>query len=209
MSSWDRQETVSHYAAVLDEAADTDAMIEELGTPTKLAIELARTYQPSAAPERAEEPELAAETETETEPEPEQELPGQLCLDLEPEQELPEPQPRKERRVSKGALAAYLIPAILIGLPITVAALCLGLPILAAGAALVVEAVKAALAVIAALSLVSDILLMLGGALILCALGLLLCWLGIWISVELGYLWVDRVVFGLGRKLCVKEVAAE
>ena len=129
-------------------------------------------------------------------------------MDLTSEQTEPETEKKTVRKVSVGAVAAYLIPAVVIGLPVTVVLVCIGVPFLAAGAALIVEAVKSALAVIAALALVSDVLVTLGAALVLCALGVLLCWLGLWISMELGSIWVEKVVLALGRKLCVKEVAA-
>lgn len=201
MSSWDRQAVLERFGALFAAAENEEALAEELGTPTKQAIELARTYVPSPAPRRSEAaPEVSAE--------PEVSVPEQFTMDLTPEQAEPVPEKKTVRKVSGGALAVYLIPAIVIGLPVTVALVCVGVPFLAGGAALIVEAVKTALSVIAALALVSDILVTLGGALVLCALGLLLCWLGIWISVELGCLWVEKVLLALGRKLCVKEVAA-
>lgn len=195
MSFWDRQAVLNRYSALFDEAEDENALMEELGTPTKLAVELARTYVPSAPPSKVEEPA------------PLEEVPEQICLDL--SQETPaEEAPKTVRSVSRGALVAYLIPAILIGLPITVALVCLGLPFLAAGAAVIAAAVKETLTIIAALSLVSDILLAIGAALALCAVGLMLCCFGLWISMELCWLWVGKTVVALGRKLCVKEVPA-
>lgn len=199
MSSWDRQTALERYTALFDAAEDEEALAEELGTPTKLAIELARTYVPTTAPAPRAEPETAETPE---------EVPEQISWDLNPEPKAEETAPATVRKLSGGALAAYLVPAIVIGLPVTVALVCLGIPFLAAGAALIVAAVKEALAVAAALGLVSDILLTLGAALAVCAVGLLLCWLGLWISMELCYLWVAKVVVALGRKLCVKEVAA-
>ena len=197
MSSWDRQATVSRYRALFASAEDQDALTEELGTPTKLAIKLARNYMPTSAYER-DPAEIA---------EPEAQAPEQFQMDLGTEPEAPEPAVKTERRVSWGAVAAYLVPAVVIGLPVAVVLLCVGIPFLAAGAALIAEAAKTAMTVIAALALVSDVLVTLGAALVLCGLGLLLCWLGIWISAELGWLWVGKVVVALGRRLCVKEVA--
>ena len=203
MSSWDRQDALKQYAALFDEAEDEEALIEKLGTPTKQAIELARSYVPSPAPAPKAEPETPAEAESA------EEVPEQISWDLDPEPETSEEAaPVTVRKLSGGVLAAYLVPAIVIGLPVTVLLVCIGLPFLAAGAALITAAVKEALTVIAALSLVSDILLTAGAALALCALGLVLCWLGLWISMELCYLWTAKVVVALGKKLCVKEVSA-
>lgn len=197
MSSWDRQTAMERYGALFAAAEDEEALMEELGTPTKLAIELARTYVPTPAPAPRTEPVPSAAPET----------PEQISWDLNPE--TPQTQETKTvRKLSGGALALYLIPAIVIGLPIAVALVCVGLPFLCGGAGLIVTAVRETLAVISALRLASDVLLTLGGTCVLCALGLLLCWLGLWISMELCYVWVAKAVVGLGRKLCVKEVAA-
>ena len=52
MSSWDRQAVLEKYEALFAAAEDPDALTEELGTPTKLAIDLAATYVPTPAPRR-------------------------------------------------------------------------------------------------------------------------------------------------------------
>ena len=197
MSSWDRQDALKKYEALLSSAEDPEAMMEELGTPTRLAIDLARTYVPSHAPDPA-----AA-----TEPE-QDEVPEQFTLDLEPEKETSQPEPVYEEKTKTGALIVYLIPAVIIGLPVALALICVGLPFLAAGAAGIAFAVKSALAAVGMLSLVSDILLTLGAALVLCAVGLLLCWFGLWLSITLCRLWIGGAVVGLGRKLCVKKEVA-
>ena len=197
MSSWDRQAALKKYDALFDTAEDPEALIEELGTPTRLAIELARSYVPTAAPEYGAE--RAAE---------ETAAPEQFAIELTPETEAPPSEPVVTETTRIGALVAYLIPAILIGLPVALALICIGLPILAAGAACIAFAVKQALALAAMLSLASDILLTAGAALALCALGLLLCWLGLWLGITLCRLWIGDVVVPLGRKLCVKKEVA-
>ena len=198
MSSWDRQAALKKYEALLSSAEDPEAMMEELGTPTRLAIDLARTYVPSPAPD-------PAERETE---DGQAEVPEQFTLDLEPEKEASQPEPVYEEKTKIGVLIVYLIPAVIIGLPVALALICIGLPFLAAGAAAIAFAVKSALAVIGMLALVSDILLTLGAALVLCAVGLLLCWFGLWLSITLCRLWIGGVLVGLGRKLCVKKEVA-
>ena len=208
MSAWDREATLAQYEAMLGDSEDPEALMESLGTPTRLAIELARTYVPSPAPERAPELEDEALTEAEAVPdEPVEEAPEQIQWELDPAPE-EVAEPATVQVVKGGALAAYLVPAILIGLPIAVCLICLGLPFILSGGALLVTGVQQALRMIALLPLISDILLVIGAALCACAVGLLLVWLGLWISMELCWLWADRVLLALGRKFCVKEVPA-
>ena len=199
MSSWDRKAALREYTAMFASCEDAEALMEELGTPTRLAFQLAGTYVPTPPPAPSD---TAAEESGE-------EAPQQIAWDLspEPEQEFAPLPPVKQLKT--GALVAYLIPAVIIGLPVAVLLICLGLPFLASGAGVAAAAVVSALQAVAVLTLVSDILLVIGGALILCALGLLLCWLGLWISMELCWLWTDKVLVALGRKLCVKEVPAK
>ena len=80
MSSWDRQAALERYEAMFDEAKDPQALIEELGTPTKVAVELANGYvsslPPGAAVETQEQsPEMPIEPESEdsSAPQPEAE----------------------------------------------------------------------------------------------------------------------------------------
>jgi len=61
MSSWDRQATLEQYAAMFREAEDEEALIEKLGSPTKLAIGLAGHYVPTAAPGSRTDDEKKAE----------------------------------------------------------------------------------------------------------------------------------------------------
>ena len=51
MSSWDRDATIVRYERMFMTARDPEALMEELGTPTKIAVELARDYVPSPPPE--------------------------------------------------------------------------------------------------------------------------------------------------------------
>ena len=197
MSSWDRQAALKKYDALFDAAEDPEALIEKLGTPTRLAIELARAYVPTVAPEPG-----TGETA-----EKEEAIPEQLVIELAPERETLPPEPAVRKTTKTGALIAYLIPAVLVGLPVALVLVCIGLPILAAGAALIAFAVKEGLAFVAMLSLASDILLAAGAALVLCALGLVLCWLGLWLSITLCRAWIGGAVVPLGRRLCVKKEA--
>ena len=135
-------------------------------------------------------------------PEPEPEAEPEERADAEP------PETAGARGIRGGALAAYLVPAIVIGLPVAVLLICIGLPFLLGGAWLIVSAIYEASKVLALLTLISDMLLVGGGTLIVCAVGLVLCWLGLWISMELCWLWVGKALVGLGRRLCVRKEAA-
>ena len=225
MSSWDRQAALKKYQMLFATSRDAQTVMDELGSPTKLAIELAASYvptrPPSALARALEECPVALEdllrdpnalaadyseliTESELKPET-------WIFDMEPEaQAEPAPEPEEETsgRVRVGALIAWLIPAVVIGLPVTVVLVCVGIPFLGAGAWLIYMAVHQALRFIGALRLVSDMLLTAGAAMILSGIGLALCWLGVWLSVELCWLWVGRVLIGLGRRICIRGEAA-
>ena len=235
MSSWDRQAALKKYQSLFAASTDAEALMEELGTPTKLAIELAASYVPSRSPSALAEaltkcpvaledmlrdprilaadlsqPELSAPAGDALQPEtwvfePAPETPPLFAPETRSEAESAV-SPR--RRVLVGALVAYLIPAIVIGLPVAVALVCLGLPFLCGGGALIYGAVREALAVFGRLRLVSDMLLTGGMALIGCSVGLFLCWFGLWLSMELCWLWVGKALTGLGKRLCVREEAA-
>jgi len=234
MSSWDRQAALRKYRALFAASTDEQALMDELGTPTKLAIELAASYvptrPPSALAQALEECPVALEDllrdpnalaadllDSAPEPPAESDAPQPETWVFEPE---PQPEPEDAEpvaepsasprgRVKKGALICYLIPAIVIGLPVAVLLVCVGLPFLAAGAGMIVTAVLQALRFIAQLRLISDVLLTIGAALIACGVGLALCWFGLWLSIELCWLWVGRALTGLGRRLCLRKEAAQ
>jgi len=233
MSSWDRQAALKKYQSLFAAAHTPETLMEELGTPTKLAIGLAATYVPTPAPSviaeavmkcpvalddllrdpRALSAELAEEEEA---PRPETWVfPEVRAVAANPAkteaEELQESEretaPAQQSRIKHGALAAYLVPAVVIGLPVAVLLVCIGLPFLLGGAGLAYGAVREALLTISQLRLASDMLLTAGTALIVCAVGLLLCWFGLWLSMQLCWLWVGKALFGLGRRLCVREEA--
>ena len=229
MSSWDRQAALKKYRALFAASADEEALMDELGTPTKVAIELAASYVPTRPPSALAQAleqcpvaledllrdpgALAADLSSAASDAlaPETWVFEQTAIEVAPEapQEEDAPEMPTRSRVKPGALAAYLVPAIVIGLPVAVALVCIGLPFLAAGAALIFTAVLQALRFIGQLRLVSDMLLTGGAALIACGVGLALCWFGLWLSMELCWLWVGRALTGLGRRLCLREEAAQ
>lgn len=53
MSSWDREATLDRYEAMFDEDGDPEAVMEKLGSPTKVAVELAQDYVSSPPPGEA------------------------------------------------------------------------------------------------------------------------------------------------------------
>ena len=218
MSSWDRQAALKQFEQLWDDSADPDALMEELGTPTRVAVELARSYVPSPPPTveppaEAEMPaaeesgaEVQAPASEEAPAEPEAPAAGaEPAPAAEPE---PEPEPEKPRARAGGAIAGVLL-FLAIGLPVTLIALCVGLPFLSGGIAVIVAAVNYVLRVLPNLMLVSDILLMLGGGCGVSALGLLLACFGLWLSVILAWLWLSRPVLSLWRRLVYGKEAVE
>ena len=216
MSSWDRQAVLDEYAAKFDNCDDFDALTESLGSPTRVAIALARDYVPTPPPKPAEPADTPLPEETAA-PAETSETPS-----AEPEAPLPEPAdepaapapaaaaPVKRPKPSGGAVALCVILGLIIALPVTVALLLIGIPFLVCGVCVIVAAVSAVLQALPALGLFSDILLVAGGGLAAAALGLLAAAFGLWLSLSLAGLWLEKVVFPVGRRICrKKEVPAE
>jgi len=213
MSAWDRRDTLQKYDALFDEAPDTEEFIASVGSPTKLAISLAANYVPSPPPasipvdpEEAEEAEHLAEENTEIAP-----VEGEETALYQEEEEAIEKVPSQPaKRVRFFGLLFSFIFTLVIGIPVALMLICIGLPFIVGGLGLGAGIVWAALAAIPMLTLFSDILAFLGAGLVLLAIALLLFWFGLWLSFELGYLWIGGVVLRLGRALTYKkEVAAE
>lgn len=188
MSSWDRQATLEKYSALFDSCESEEALLEELGTPTKQAIELARSYVPTPPPVR-EEAVPAAPAEAQTGDEHDEAATRSA----------------KTSRLRPGGMLLFVLLLLLIGIPVTVVLVCIGIPVLAVGIGAVAAAVTCVLQILPALTLFSDILLVIGAGLVLTAVGLAAAWLGLWLSLELGALWLSKVVFPLGRRLCRKK----
>ena len=209
MASRDREQVLKDYAARFDSCENEEALIEQLGTPTKTAIDLALRYTPTAG-SPAGTPDAAAEPASPETP-PAEELPLPETVSAAPAEPVPAPLPtarpaaRKKRPVSPGGLILFLILLLLIGVPVTVAALSIGLPFLAGGAGLIAVAVPFVLRAIPVLKLIADLLLVFGSGLAASALGLLLAAFGLWLSIVLAWLWLGRVVLPRGRRLCRKK----
>ncbi len=228
MSSWDRAASLEKYSVLFDEAESEEELIAQLGTPTKLAIGLALNYVPSPAPTYVTEEPVAAEEEEDTES---SEAPAQegaeapadedgeegpaKAAELSPETlpEIFEDEPEEQfhkPKVRVIGLIASIILGLAIGVPVAVVLICLGIPFLVTGASVAALAVWGFLTVVGMLTMFSDVLIIAGAGLILVALGLLLAWFGLWLSLSLGHLWIGGVVLRLGRAMSYKkEVAAQ
>lgn len=219
MSDEDRQRTIEKYNRMFSKAADEEEFMQRLGTPTKVAIQLAGNYVPSTPEQRAAED---AEREmyeaqsalfdggsvSESEMSAIAAVPAREEPETVIEEEIEEPAPaHKVRRVKGGMLVIYILLSLVIALPITLVLVLVGIPFAAAGIALGFAAIAAAPEFIGALSLFSDISLVVGAALVVLAVALVLLWFGLWLSITLAKLWIGGV-FRLGAKLCTKEAEA-
>lgn len=208
MSSWDRQAAMARYAAQFDAGGDDETVIETLGTPTRVAFLLAQDYVPSPPPERPA-PDPAADLEqTLADFDANAPAPAETVVET-AEIVVPVPaEPAGTRlRRKPGATVAWCLGGVVIGLPVAVALICLGIPFIAAGAGAVYYAVRLSLAALGTLKLISDMLVVIGGGLAAYAAGLLVVWFGVWLSLELGWLWIGRFVLGVGKKVCTEEVS--
>ncbi len=195
MSSWDRQAVLADYAKKFEYCTDFDALVEQIGTPTKVAVELAKDYVPTPPP-AVVAPAAAPEPSPEAIPAPEPE---------------PEPEPEEGPQVRGKAPVLGVIAAVILGLgvalPVTIVTLVLGIPFLAAGVAVIYGCVSFVLHALPQLGLISDILLLIGGGLVGTAVGLLVAAFGLWLSLALSRLWVEKVTVPVGRALThAKEV---
>ena len=228
MSSWDREATIAEYNAMFDATDNEAELLGTLGSPTRLAITLANHYVPSPAPAKAPVEEIEiAETEEDDDLDMALAVAQAVALATGDDGETPEcdaaeglseeaevlpehSHQQKPRRLRPLLLILYCPFALAIGLPVAVLLIALGIPFLLSGGALGAATVWCALEVLSALTMVSDILMVAGLGMALLGLSLFLLWLGLWLSIKLGCVWLGGVVFGLGARLCFKkEVAAE
>ena len=260
MSSWDRQATLDRYEAMFDEGGDPEAVMETLGSPTKVAVDLAKDYISSRPPGEAvdrDEPEIeiisleqllaeedagisltaeplpaeARETPSpaeagapivpmivetpETAPEepgmpdrstPEESAPEQSDPDRgTPGQSAPAPlrwdPPVREKEGGGAALTVYWVLAVLIGLPVAIVLFCIGLPFPVAGVVVIARTIRTVPALFGSFNLLSDVLLVAGVGVVRLAVGLLLIWFGVWLSLTLCRLWVFKLILPLGKRI--------
>ena len=224
MAAWDREAMLERYKRQFGGRMSDEEVIETLGSPTQAAINIARNYVPSPRPETwgDDAPALpdAAEEDTPALPDetgpvfdgadalpPEVRGAGETRADMlarsEPEEKEKEPKPAgPKRRIRPAALTIYILASVVIGLPVMLLLIAVGTPLMALGGGMAAGAVYACLRLILRLSMVSDMLLMGGAALVLIGIGLLVFWLGLWISISLGRVWIGGVIIRLGDKLC-------
>ena len=232
MSSWDRQAQIEKYSALFDGAENEEELIERLGTPTRVAVELAADYVSSPPPAievfspevviesftpdgepvtgagEAPESGAAAGAEDDSADDIAEQIGKALAetdAEAEDEAEGPDRLSAPKRRARPAVMVPYAIVSVVIGLPIALICVALGIPFIAAGVVLVIALVSAAVDLVPMLALISDKLFATGVTAAGCGLGLALTWLGIWLSLTLCWLWVGKCVFGLGGKICFKK----
>jgi|GEM_PF-6618609 len=257
MAMRDRLTVIEKYAAMFDAAEDEDALLETLGTPTRVAISLAGDYIPSPVGETDDEPQPEQpspptpwEEEAAEPPEADPEQPGELeedaaeeptepapvflnseAAEIPPEaapvaepkeqppaQSLPKfftegdsaPQAEPARAYKPVLTTIFTIAAVLIGLPITLVLIAVGMPFFLLGGGAVLITVWCYVEFFAgSLGMVSDNLFCGGISLALCAVGALIAWLGIWISISLARLFIEKCILLPGRAICIKKEAVQ
>lgn len=151
--------------------------------------------QPEEPGTEAEGPEGPAEPDEAEEPEEAEESP-----DLPPfwggPPELPKPPKAKV-----GLLILYIILGVAVGLPLTVLFACVALGIFGCGGALIAAAALLVSFCFLGMSVVADILLLAGAALVLAALGLLLLFFAVWFFIRCVVGFVN-LILRKGREWC-------
>ena len=111
------------------------------------------------------------------------------------------------RKLNPLLLILYLIPAIPVGVAVTALLLVPAAVFLALGAGVIGAGVLLLISAFGSFAMLSDILVVLGGSLIVLAFGILFAWLFVWFigAPIVGFI---RALCSLGRKWCSKEVAA-
>lgn len=120
----------------------------------------------------------------------------------------PEEDDAPPRRALRPVMTAvYALFLLAVGLPVALALTFVGVPVLLLGGGTIALVAYAEMNMIPALSMFSDILLVGGAGLAVCGVGLLTAWLGLWVSIELGSMWINGVVLNLGGRMCYKKEA--
>ena len=228
----DKPAILQHYNELLDNAEDEQALLDEFGSPTKLAVTISRgykredyslsTFREDEKPVRPEEEapaepyaelineikqeETQAAPAVEEAPAAEEEMPAESIVEL-PSAAEENPQPVYTTNVV--LLILYLIFAIPIGIAVYAALTAVILTVLAVGLVLATLGVSLiGFAFSSLLTVLADSLLIFGAALVLLAFAVIFLWLAVWLCI-VGYRGVFRGLRGLGRKICVKEVGID
>ena len=193
---------------MFDLAEDPEKLIEDLGTPTKVAVDLARDYVASPPPEASHWDEFYEQEEEPLPDAPEgaagpEEAGGAEEAPVAAEETVKVP----KRRARPGGVIGFVLFVLMIGVPVTVVLVCIGLPFLVLGVSLIAAAVSTMLRNIGAFRLVSDLLLALGAGMIVAAAGLVLAWFGLWLSITLCQLWFTKALIPLAKTCCYGKEA--
>lgn len=171
-----------------------------------------------AEPEAAEEPEEAEAPEDESEPAEEPEEAETEPVEIEEFAEAVEPEEAEENpdlppfwggppelpkppKAKVGLLILYIILGVVVGLPLTVLFACVALGIFGCGGALIATAALLVSFCFLGMSVVADILLLAGAALVLAALGLLLLFFAVWFFIRCVVGFVN-LILRKGREWC-------
>lgn len=177
------------------ETAEEPAEAEAPEDASEPAEEPEEPDEPEEPGTEAEGPEGPAESDEADEPEEAEENP-----DLPPfwggPPELPKPPKAKV-----GLLILYIILGVAVGLPLTVLFACVALGIFGCGGALIAAAALLVSFCFLGMSVVADILLLAGAALVLAALGLLLLFFAVWFFIRCVVGFVN-LILRKGREWC-------
>lgn len=177
-----------------EEPAEAEAP-EDAAGPAEESEEPDQPEEPGTEAEGSEGPEGPAEPDEAEEPEEAEESP-----DLPPfwggPPELPKPPKAKV-----GLLILYVILGVAVGLPLTVLFACVALGIFGCGGALIAAAALLVSFCFLGMSVVADILLLAGAALVLAALGLLLLFFAVWFFIRCVVGFVN-LILRKGREWC-------
>lgn len=162
----------------------------------------------------ADEPEQAEDVERPEASEAEAEVPVEAEEAETPEEadenpELPPfwggpPELPKPPKAKVGLLILYIILGVVVGLPLTVLFACVALGIFAGGAGLIGAAALLVSFCFLGMSVVADILLLAGSALVLAALGLLLLFFAVWFFLRCVVGFADLII-KKGRDWCYER----
>lgn len=158
------------------------------------------------APEDAAEPAEETEEPDETEPEAAGPEEAEAPEEAETNPDLPPfwggpPELPKPPKAKVGLLTLYIILGVVIGLPLTVLFACVALGIFGCGGALIATAALLVSFCFLGMSVVADILLLAGAALVLAALGLLLLFFAVWFFIRCVVGFVN-LILRKGREWC-------
>ena len=193
MSAWDREEAVKRYAWRLRRSSDPVALMRHFGSPTKVAVELAKGYVSSPPPPGFLDTERSFAEAEDTD-----------AAEGGASEDGPDSLERFGGEASGAGPAGrffFLLFAVVIGAPVALALLALGLPFVGAGVGVVMAAAAAVGAQVGALPLLSDVLLLSGAGLAILGVGILVVWFGVWLGFSLCRLWLGGVVGALGKRV--------